>query len=100
MGLCYAAAYALYALRDKDLGSAAQVFFGLGFASMSLGLGRAVRGLSSLYVANEAEKRIDNPQLPSKSNIPAIAREMDSQRAGTSSVANRESREVIPLPKE
>lgn len=100
MGLCYAAAYAIYFLRDSDLGSLAQVFFGLGFAAMSLGLGRAIRGLSSLFVASEAEKRIDSDALTSSSNIPVIQREIDLQRAGTSPVANRESREAVPISKE
>lgn len=100
MGLCYAAAYGIYWVRDHDLGNAAQLFFGLGFAAMSLGLGRAIRGLSTLFVASEAEKRIASDSLPSRSNIPAIAREIDLQRAGASPVANRESREAVPVRKE
>lgn len=91
-GLFYAGAYATYFWKGQDLSDLAQVFFGLAFGALSVGLGRALKKNTDIIVASEAEKRIQNPALDNASAVPQIQNEIDKQRGGSSQIAT--------LPKE
>ena len=87
-GICYAAAYGypwlLDVLSPEAEGSRsdfAQMAFGVGFAFVAMGLGRALKKQSDMFVASEAEKRIQNPALNSMSAVPQIQKEIDKQQS-------------------
>ena len=86
MGLCYAGAYAGYWWEDHSGGNFAQVCFGLGFGVFALAIGRSQKKATDIYVASEAEKRIENPALSNTSDVPQIQREIESQQAKSAGV--------------
>lgn len=77
-GVCYAGAYVVYFIKNKDLSDLAQAFFGIGFAGLSLGLGRN----TEITVASEAEKRRLVATMPPNSQIPEIQKEIAKQERG------------------
>lgn len=79
MGLCYAVGYGFSWFKGGDKGDFLQMCFGLGFGFLAAGLGRGQKKAAEVYIANEAQKRIEDPEKPNISEVPAINEEMKKQ---------------------
>ena len=92
MGGCYGVGYGYSWIKDGDKSDFLQMCFGFGFGFLAAGLGRAQKKQTDMFVASEAEKRLD-PNTPNsaKSNVPQIAAEIAEQRA-EATVSNRETK--------